>query len=148
MAPETLRHIIARLSNFRVIKGVPMDARRLECDPAQIDEYYNTLEALLHDIPAAMVISIDEIMHQDWRDAHREKASVPGSSEKATITIPIAGEVKRSTLLAGITAYGSSLNRLMVLLGDTCEAGLFQVSFTPDKALSASQENGFISNEA
>jgi hypothetical protein len=120
MTRDRLRHIIARLSDFRVIKEVPMGARRLECDSPQIGEAYNRLEALLDDISATMVININETGHQDWTDGHAEKVVLPRSDEKAriTITITIDKEVKQATLLAGITADGNYLKRLIVLPRD------------------------------
>jgi hypothetical protein len=144
---DSVRHIVRRLPQFRVIKGVPIDARRLECDPAEIDEYYQVLESLLEDFPAAMIINIDETGHQEWADSHPERVVVPVDYQGATMRIPVSRETKRATLLAAITADGHYLKPLVVIPRQTCDAELFQIGFTPEKILYASQENGFIDTE-
>jgi hypothetical protein len=53
------------IDTLRHIRGVPMDGRRLKCDVAEIDKSYNTFEALLDDLPAALLIKVDETGHQD-----------------------------------------------------------------------------------
>jgi hypothetical protein len=56
-------------------------------------------------------------------------------------------DTKRATILAAIAADGRYLKPLVAIPRDTCEAELFQIGFTPDKLLHASQENGFINTE-
>jgi hypothetical protein len=80
-----VRHQIVKLPGFRAVKGLPMDARRLECDPAQIAHYYAALDAMPQDFPAALVVNIDETAHQEWVETHAEKVAVPEFYEEATI---------------------------------------------------------------
>jgi hypothetical protein len=89
-------------------------------------------------------VNIDETGHQKWFDAHAEKVAVPEFYEEATIRIPVEREAKRATPLRAITAGETHLKPLIVINRETCEAELFEIGYTPDEVLYASQENGFI----
>jgi hypothetical protein len=47
MLIDSVGHQITKLPKFRVVKGMPMDARHLECAPAEIGHHYETLDAML-----------------------------------------------------------------------------------------------------
>jgi predicted translin family RNA/ssDNA-binding protein len=119
MPIDSIRHQIAKLPGFQVVKGRAMDARRLACDQSEIDRHYEALEAVLEDFPAALVVNIDETEHQEWVDAHAEKAVFPESDGEATLGIPGERETKRATLIAAITADGRHLRPLIVINGET-----------------------------
>jgi hypothetical protein len=74
MPVDALRLIIARPSEFRVIKGDPMDALRLKCDAAEIAEYSNTLRASLDNLPVVLLTNADDTGHYNWR--HTQKGSL------------------------------------------------------------------------
>jgi hypothetical protein len=147
MPVDTPRHIMARLSGSRVIKGIPMDAPPFECDATVIAGYYITFEALLDAVPAALRINVDETRQQDWGDVHIARAVVLICYESNMIRILIDREIKRVTLLAVITPDGNYLKSQVVVPRDSCKAKLFRIGFTPDRILHASQENGFINAE-
>jgi hypothetical protein len=42
---DSIRHIIRGLPQFKVIQGIPTDARRLESNPVEIDQYYDALDS-------------------------------------------------------------------------------------------------------
>jgi hypothetical protein len=85
---ETIRKHIKKLKDFKIIKGIPFDLARLQCDQAEIDNYYKRLEDLLHDFPAEMVIN-----------TRKNQVIVRGVYEKKFVHIPGSRSTKRKTLL-------------------------------------------------
>jgi hypothetical protein len=144
---DTIRHLVHKLHEFKIIDGIPMEAARVFADPNPIDLYYEHLESILIDFPAALVINLDETGHQDWTDANTEKVIVPLSYKSNKFTLPIDRQAKRATLLAAITAAGDALKPLIIVPRHTCEQELYEIGFTPQSVLYAEQENGFITAE-
>jgi hypothetical protein len=60
----TLRNHISKVPALRIIKSIPIEQGRVFADPAQIDLHYATLEAVITGRPAALVINLDEAVHQ------------------------------------------------------------------------------------
>jgi hypothetical protein len=144
---DAIRHHIKSLSErFAVVDGKPMDARRIECNPDEIDHYYRTLANTLKDIPSALVINLDETGHDEWGDKKKHKVVVPISFSGSSIEIPVARESKRSTVLGAIVANGAHLQPLVIVPRVSIETELFELGYTPDVVMYGSSESGFITS--
>jgi hypothetical protein len=147
VAADTLRHYIHRLPEFKVIDGVPFEADRLESDPEAIDDYFNSLQHILIDFPAAMVVNLDETGHCEWVDSRIEKVIVPVEFPDGRIPVPVNRHSTRSTLLGAITADGGRLKPLVIISRETVETERYENGLTPDRVMYAKQENAFITQE-
>jgi hypothetical protein len=149
IADDTLCHIVHRLPGLKVIRGIPMETERVETDQQQIQAYFRMLEQILNtdDIPAGMVVNLDESGHCEWVDAHEEKVVVPVDFPDAQFPMPVKRQSARSTLLGAIAASGASLKPLVIVHRETIETELYECGYTPDQATFATQENAFITGE-
>jgi hypothetical protein len=147
IVPDTLRHYIHRLPEFKVIEGIPFEAERLEADPAQIEEYFDCFQRILVDLPAAMVVNLDETGHCEWVDSRIEKVIVPIEFPDANIPMPVNRQSTRSTLLGAITADGGRLKPLVIVSRETLETELYENGLSPSRVMYAKQENAFITRD-
>jgi hypothetical protein len=146
---KSIREHIQSIPGLKVIEGKPMDAKRLQCDPAAIDRYYESLERFLknNSTPSALVMNLDETGHDDWGDKKKHKVVVPVNYDESQIEIPVTRESKRSTVLGAIAADGTCLRPLVVVPRKSIERELFQLGYTPKRVMYGSNESGFITTE-
>jgi hypothetical protein len=97
MLVDSVRHYITKLPRFRAVKGIPINAHRFGCDPFEINHDYDTPEAVLQDIPAALVINL-ETGYDEWLDGHAEEVVAPNLSEEPRIRIPAERSVACDTV--------------------------------------------------
>ena len=119
--PDTLRHIIYKNSDLKVIMGVPMEQSRINVSPEEIDGWYDYLNFSIEGIPGEFIFNIDETGCQEWNDAARVKVMVPRTYEGNTIPVPKNKNMKRSTLVAAIAADGSTLTPMVIISRSTIE---------------------------
>jgi hypothetical protein len=141
---DSIRHWVHRCQDLKEVDGHPQETVRLNCNPQEIDGYYDDLDRILHDFPAALVINLDETGHQEWADRTDQRVVVPESYEGDSIDIPINRASKRSTLLGAITADGFALDPMVIMHRGTIEREVYQTGYIPTRVMFAQQENGFI----
>ena len=125
-----------------------MENNRVDCDPEEINDYFDHLESVLDgSIPAPFVINIDQSGFQEWADKRNLVVVVPAEVTQDEIKIPVARTTKRASILAGIAADGSTITPAVIVPRKTIEMELFENGYTPDKVMLAYQENGFFTIE-
>jgi hypothetical protein len=146
ISQDTLRHVVHRLPGFKVINGIPTEAERVHADEREIQAYFANLARIfsMEDIPAAMIVNLDEAGHCDWVDARHEKVVVPDEFTDSKIPIPVKRQTNRYTLLGAISASGTSLKPLVIVNRQTIETELYKFGYTRDRVILAQQENAFI----
>jgi hypothetical protein len=112
-----------------------MERERVDADPEEIEHFYEQLELVSEDLPAGLLINLDETGHQEWVDAHRELVMVPVEYSEKTILIPVDRSEKRSTLLGAIAVDGTCLKSMVVVPRITIETELYEHGEAPDKAI-------------
>ena len=146
---KTLRGIVERCCDFRVVEGVPMEDSRNFADPDEIDAYFARLREVLEvaKIPAAFVINADETGFQEFVDAHRSARIVPAEYPLNSVPVPVTRAEKRATLLAAVCADGTCLRPMVVVHRDTMERELLLRGYTAYKIHYARSEKGFMNTE-
>ena len=146
---KTLRGIVERCCDFRVVEGVPMEDSRNFADPDEIDAYFARLREVLEvaKIPAAFVINADETGFQEFVDAHRSARIVPAEYPLNSVPVPVTRAEKRATLLAAVCADGTCLRPMVVVQRDTMERELLLRGYRADKIHYARSEKGFMNTE-
>jgi hypothetical protein len=89
LAPDTLRKKLRSDPELRRIRGIPMEKGRAECDPNDIQVYFEDLAKLVDGKPAAFVFNLDESGFQDWVDKRVRHVIVPVTYEEEEIPIPV-----------------------------------------------------------
>jgi hypothetical protein len=77
---DSLRHFVRSLPYCKTVKGISLDAARIDCDPAQIDRYF--AEPKLHfsdQISNNFILNIDETEIREFVDAREILVIVPSS---------------------------------------------------------------------
>jgi hypothetical protein len=145
ISPDTLRHNLRSITGLKTVKGKPMEEDRVSVDPHVVQDYFAGLRREIVDIPACMLMNLDESGFQEWADRKDVRVVVPSVYSANEIQIPCKRGAKRASMLGCIAADGSSLVPLIIVPRKTIEVELFEVGYTPDKVLVRFQENGFIS---
>jgi hypothetical protein len=102
-----IRNVLKNIGTLKSVVGIPLEEQRLECNTVLIDEYFQRLETLLKNYPAALVINLDETGHHDFVDATDIKVLGLNEYSKPSINIPVSKDCKRASLLGEITAHGA-----------------------------------------
>jgi hypothetical protein len=84
---DILRHCTRRIHGFRVVNGIPIQARRLACNPDVIDTHFQTPKQLLCAFPECGFSNLSETGYQEYVDGHAESVIVPSSSKGKTIHV-------------------------------------------------------------
>jgi transposase len=135
-------------TTFRPVKGKPLEQERMDASEEAIVRYFQYLDRVFSEgVPAALVINLDETGHQEWVDTREEKVLVPPTYEGDSMLIGVPRNGKRSTLLGAIAVSGVHLKPLVIISRKTVDKELFEQGFTPDQAIYACQDNGFITSE-
>ena len=141
---KTLYKIVQRIPMLKTVNGVKMEEERVLCDPELIDLFYYELENVLTlGLPSALIINIDECGFSEWVDTNDIQVVVPIDYERDSIEIPVTRASKRSSMIAGIYADGSTLTPGIVVSRKTIEMKLYECWYTPEKVSICFQENGF-----
>ena len=143
---KTLRGIIDRSAIFKTVTGVPMEDCRNFSSPDEIDDFFSRLREVLDvgEILAPFVINVDETGFQEFVDARRGIRIVPANYEFNSVPVPVTRSEKRATLIAAISADGSSLRPMVVLPRVTMESELLLRGYTEDKVQYGRSETGFV----
>ena len=146
---KTLRGMVDRWADFRVVDGVPMEDSRNFSDRNEIDEYFARLGEMLDvaKIPPAFVINADETGFQEFVDARGSARIVPTEYPLNSVPVPVTRAEKRATLLAAISADGTYLRPMVVVPRDTMERELLLRGYTPDKIHYGRSEKGFMNTQ-
>jgi hypothetical protein len=144
LSADTTRHICRTIPGVRSIWGIPMEGTRVEVDPAKIEDFYDELEALIEDVPAAFIFNMDESGCSDWADKREIRVLVPDTFVGSFIHIPVDRNSKRSTLVGAIAADGTALKPMVVVDRVTMETDLTLVGYDSEKVDMVTQPNAFI----
>jgi hypothetical protein len=60
LLPDTLRHICRISPGVKTIAGVPVEAERVTVEEGTSAAFCDELEGMIEDVPAAMILNIDE----------------------------------------------------------------------------------------
>jgi hypothetical protein len=101
----------------------------------------------MDDIPAGMIVNLNESRHCEWVNAQEEKVIVPAAFPDAQIPIPVKRQSTRSTLLGASAASGISLGPVVIVHWETTETELCESAYTLDQMSFGQQENAFITSE-
>jgi len=143
---DTLRHIIHRELEFKVVTGVPLERSRIQVDIKDIEEYFESIKPYVETIPSSFIFNLDETGFLEFQDATDIKVIVSADFQESKINIPVNRDSKRSTLLHGICADGSFIPPCIILPRKTIETETFNCGLTPEKVLLLYQINGFMTN--
>jgi hypothetical protein len=103
------------LPGIKTIAGVPMEVERVVIDKATIAAFFDELEGMIEDVPAAMLFNIGKSLYSECADAHEVRVLVPDSSSASSITIPFDRHTKRATHVGGIAGDGSTIKRMVIV---------------------------------
>jgi hypothetical protein len=62
---DALRHIYRTFPGVKSTAGVPMKAERVAIDETMIAAFYDELEGMIEDVPAAMIFNTDESRYSE-----------------------------------------------------------------------------------
>ena len=68
LLPDTVRHLVYSSNALKTVQGVPMEKNRLQCDPSEVDRFYELLDSDLQGIPSSLVFNLDESGFDEWAD--------------------------------------------------------------------------------
>jgi hypothetical protein len=136
-----VRHVMRGCPDFKLVTGIPLECERVEVD---FDEgSHNDATG----IPSAMVLNLDETLHQDWAYIKDIRIVVPVSCDGNSIHMSCDRSSKRTSLLVCIAADGTFVQPMVIVPRHTPKQELSESSYTPDRVPSEHQENGFISTQ-
>jgi hypothetical protein len=144
LLPNTLWKKISVDHELPVVRGVPMEKERLECDLDEIRAHFELLDRNVTGAPAAFVFNLDESGFQDWADRLERMVIVPSACQTDKVGIPIDRYTKRSSLLVGIATDGTFLKPMLILPRKTIEKELLEQGINDGVGKLIYQENGFI----
>ena len=146
---DTLLNIIRTRKLGKTCTGIPMEVTRLEADPMEIAEYYETMRDFFakNAVPDSFLFNVDESGFQPWADKTKELCIVPPEVKDKEMFFPVDRSVKRSSQIAGIAADGSCLPSVIIIPRKTIEEEMLQVGYRPENGYHiVSQEAGFITS--
>ena len=142
--PDTLRHWLRR-TPFEMCEVKPIEDARMRVTQDSIETYFQSLERAIQGVPSALVMNLDESGFQKYSDAHVSVVIVPrGAPEKY---YPVSRREKRSTFLAAVAADGTHLKPLVIVPRKSIDAELILAGYTPERAVFAHTNNGYINSE-
>jgi hypothetical protein len=115
LSPDILRKGLRNDPELRMIKDISMEYWRVECDPNDIESYFDELARLIDGKPAAFIFNLDDSGFQAWADKHVRHVIVPACYQSDEIPIPVDRAAQRNSLLAYIAADGTYLRPLLIL---------------------------------
>ncbi|OHS92894.1 hypothetical protein TRFO_40802 [Tritrichomonas foetus] len=108
VSQPTIRRVISSCPSVKVMEGTSYNLSRLECDPDEIDNYYEIVAAEFGEIPAVFINVHDECGYQPFADAKRQKAIVVSNHETDTFEFPVDKSIKRTTFWTWVNGNGTT----------------------------------------
>jgi hypothetical protein len=71
-----------------MIKGIPIEQGRVECDPNDVESYFDELARFIDGKPAAFIFNLNESDFQAWADKRLRHVTVPVCYQSDKILIP------------------------------------------------------------
>jgi hypothetical protein len=121
-----------------------MESGRLDVDPADLDAWYNELQARIEGIPRQFIFNIDEGGRALFSERREIKVLVPLDYPDPSIRVPFDRHSKQSTMTACIAADGYRMKPFIVVDLVTAEAELSYFGYDSSNVCFASQENPFM----
>jgi hypothetical protein len=121
---------------FKRVVGVPTEEQQVQSDLQEIIADFDRLACILIDVPAEMMLNLDETGHCDWVNAEIFLVLVRAGFSDVKIPAAVKRQLKRFTLLRTI----------VIVHCDTVETELCDSEFTPNRACYRIQENVFITS--
>jgi hypothetical protein len=146
MERDTMRKMLKRMNWCKTVKGVPMDANRVDCPRETIDQYFANLKANVNncDVPADMLFNVDEIGFQEWADRMDVTVVVPSWYQKDEIEFPVDRSVKKISAIVCISASGDALKPLLVVSRKTIDGELRETGISDRNCTIVSQDHAFV----
>jgi hypothetical protein len=88
-----------------------------------------------------MVFVFDGIGHQDWANRKDIKIVVPVSDKSSSVHMPCDRSSRRASLFVCIAADGTFVQQIVIVPCHTLEQNLYEINYTPNRALLERQEN-------
>jgi hypothetical protein len=142
--PNTMRHILARVTEIKRVTAIPMDDKRVAVSIEAIRDHFARLCATVSGAPAHFVFNMDEMGHQTWADAPNKKCYVPTTHPGHEVPYPVPRTGKRITLVACVAADGSFLKPTIIIPRKTIDLDLYTLGLTPEKVEIFQQCKGYI----
>jgi hypothetical protein len=60
IALDTLRYILARMDSGKTVIGIPTEVERVAVSPADIEAWFDMLEAAVRNVPRQFIFKVDE----------------------------------------------------------------------------------------
>ena len=146
VSTDTIKNFIDQSADYKLIKGEPMDEKRVNVDQGVIDSYFVNLKNAVDGVPVSLVFNIDEAGEDDYVDTHSFKVIVPASHEGNVISIPVRRETKRATLVNCICADGTRLKPLMIIPRKTVDSHILK-RINANNVFIKFQEKGFANTQ-
>jgi hypothetical protein len=127
-----------------MIKSIPMEQGRVECDPNDVESYFDELAILIDGKPAAFISHLDESGFQAWADKRVQHVIIPACYQSDEIPILVDRVAQRNSLLVYIVADGTYLRPLLIIPHKTIESVLIEQGINSELATMVHQEHGFI----
>jgi hypothetical protein len=115
-------------------------------DEYEIDEYCSRLEAMITEVPAAIVYNVDEVGFDSWVDPIRIAVVVPAEYTWSKIAVSANRRDLRASMISCVAANGRHLKPYVVVPRKTLEAELYESGFPPDSCRIVHQENEFFTS--
>ena len=143
--PDTMRKWIQNHTAFTATLGRPMEKQRLEVKLDDIVEYFDTLEEAIRDVPAGLILNLDESGFAKFADARNETVILPKDSDCRFY--PVSRREKRATFLLTVAADGRCVKPLIIVPRSTLESEVLLAGYTPEETVFARSANGYITGE-
>ena len=147
IALPSVRAIVKRMSEFKVVKARPLESSRYKTNFADIKAFYLKLAEIIAEVPVGWLFNLDETGQQDFVDARDIHVVVPSNrwvSREAVYDIDRNG--KRCTALHCISSDGKFTKPLFVLPRKTIDLEIFD-EMNPNDVMFAESPTGFINTE-
>jgi hypothetical protein len=126
------------------MSGIRIEPKRCALTQEMIDDHFNGLAQNTANVPALFIFNIDAFGFQEFVDAHEIQAVVPAGFPHDSVTVPVNRSGKRLTMLAAISADGSSLTLKVIVQRKTYEIDRCGSGFNPEAVIIVHRERGFI----
>ncbi len=146
---DTVRYYMRTYINdtFKPVTGIPQEENRVIDHSKEIDDFYDEMENLCKEIPAAFIFNLDEGGQQDYVDAKKQLVYVANDFIGDSIQIPFDRTQKRSTLIACISGDGGHLKPLLVVPRVTVDSEILHYGIVPERIIIRHQKHGFVDYE-
>jgi hypothetical protein len=82
VCPDTLRHILAELTDISSAIAYPMEVERMNVPEEAIFRWITRLRKSIKGVPSPFVYNMDEIGHQEYADATERKCFISSHQEQ------------------------------------------------------------------